>query len=119
MYEENIFVKSELISSYAWDTALNFMCQNSSVGYTLAVDNSSGNVGGDRVTATGGYPTDKHSNIYDIVGNVPEWSTEYAVGGNGKIGRGANYHENGNSACTRDARNNNGASERIPCTIVY
>ena len=36
MYSENSYVKSELISSYAWDTALNFICQTNSAGYTLA-----------------------------------------------------------------------------------
>ena len=33
---KNNNVVSELISSYAWDTALNFICQTNSTGYKLA-----------------------------------------------------------------------------------
>ena len=46
MYSESQFVKSELISSYAWDTALNFICQNSEHGYKLATttDKTYGNI---------------------------------------------------------------------------
>ena len=36
MYSRNRYVTGELISSYAWDTALNFICQNSIHGYILA-----------------------------------------------------------------------------------
>ena len=44
---KNNNVVSELISSYAWDTALNFICQTNSAGYTLATTTSSsyGNIG--------------------------------------------------------------------------
>ena len=40
MYSGNTYVVSELISSYAWDTALNFICQTNSEGYTLATTKS-------------------------------------------------------------------------------
>ena len=35
MYRGNTFITSELISSYAWDTALNFICQTNENGYFL------------------------------------------------------------------------------------
>ena len=72
------FVTSELISSYAWDTALNFICQNNT--YTLATTTSSsyGNLETDNMTNTGMYTRDKYCNIYDLIGNVAEWTTEWS-----------------------------------------
>ena len=85
MYSGNSYVKSELISSYAWDTALNFMCQNSEYKYTLATTTSNqyGNINSNAYTKTGlykvnGKESDKYSNIYDFLGNKMEWTTEYA-----------------------------------------
>ena len=74
----NSFVTSELISSYAWDTALNFICQNNT--YTLATTTSSsyGNLETDNMTNTGMYTRDKYCNIYDLIGNVAEWTTEWS-----------------------------------------
>ena len=81
----NVNVTSQLISSYAWDTALNFICQNSEHGYLLATttDETYGNIGtgSSGKTLTGGYSNDKHSNIYDLLGNCFEWTTEYYSGG--------------------------------------
>ena len=74
---ENVNVTSQLISSYAWDTALNFICQNSEQGYLLATttDEVYGNNGTMSKEQTGGYPNDKHSNIYDLLGNCYECTT--------------------------------------------
>ena len=78
MYSENSYVKSELISSYAWDTALNFICQTNSAGYTLATttNDTYGNFG--RRQNTGVYSADNYSNIHDLLGNCAEWTTEYS-----------------------------------------
>lgn len=75
---------SELISSYAWDTALNFICQTNSAGYTLATTTSSsyGNIGTGNKQNTGAYSADQYSNIHDLLGNCWEWTTEYAGNGN-------------------------------------
>ena len=80
--KEQYGVTSELISSYAWDTALNFICQNSEHGYTLATttDDTYGNIGTSNKTQTGRTPEDCYSNIYDILGNCAEWTTEYSSG---------------------------------------
>ena len=103
MYTGNEFVTSELISSYAWDTALNFICQTNEEGYLLATttDSSYGNIGTNNKTKTGEYEIDNYSNIYDLLGNCMEWTAEYST--NTKDGitypcvsRGGNY--NGNSA---------------------
>ena len=77
MYGGNKFVTSELISSYAWDTALNFICQNN--GYYLATttDRKYGNIDTNKKEKTGEYIADKYSNICDVLGNCYEWTTEY------------------------------------------
>ena len=82
MYSSNGEIKatSQLISSYAWDTALNFICQTNEEGYLLATttDDNYGNIGTYNKTQTGGYPADCYSNIYDFLGNCLEWTTEYS-----------------------------------------
>ena len=92
-YNENEFVTSELISSYAWDTALNFICQTNKDGYKLATttDSTYGNINTGNRTQTGAYTvevegegerkevvSDKYSNIFDLLGNCHEWTTEYS-----------------------------------------
>ena len=79
MYNENNYVTSELISSYAWDTALNFICQTNEEGYILATttDDNYGNFS--TFVNTGMYAADKYSNIYDILGNCIEWTSEYTT----------------------------------------
>ena len=77
---KNNNIVSELISSYAWDTALNFICQTNSAGYTLATTTSSsyGNIGTGRRKNTGVDVNDDYSKIHDLLGNCWEWSTEYS-----------------------------------------
>ncbi len=97
--KEQYGVTSELISSYAWDTALNFICQNSEHGYTLATttEDTYGNIGTSNKAQTGGTPVDCYSNIYDLLGNCIEWTTEYSSYTNGSnsgpcVGRGGFYY---------------------------
>lgn len=96
--KENQFVKSEIISSYGWDTALNFICQTSTNGYTLATtaDRKYGNFYTDTVTEygltnTGMYTADNYSNIHDMLGNVSETSSEFCPDLNGIVQRGGWY----------------------------
>ena len=99
MYSNNSYVKSELISSYAWDTALNFICQTNSAGYKLATttDSKYGNINTSTPTKTGSYKvsgkeSDKYSNIYDFLGNRYEWTTEfYSSSILPCVSRGGNY----------------------------
>lgn len=88
MYSGNYYVASELITSYAYDTALNFICQTNvgeGKGYNLAktTDRKYGNIGTGSLAKTGEYKvsgvtSDKYSNIYDMLGNCYEWTTEYS-----------------------------------------
>ena len=91
MYKNSTYVRSTLISSYGWDTAMNFICQNnkysedSEDGYKLAIIKNYqedcqnfANIGTGNKTKTGKYDQDCYSNIYDFLGNIYEWTTEYS-----------------------------------------
>ena len=83
MYGASSSVVSSLINSYAWDTALNFICQNNAPGYTLATaqDAKYANVGTYKPAKTGEYQyngvvVDRYSNLFDFLGNYREMTTE-------------------------------------------
>ena len=107
MYAGNSNVESELISSYAWDTALNFICQTnvgSGKGYNLAMTTSSqyGNIGTNKKENTGAYAADNYSNIHDFLGNCFEWTTEYCSYSDlPRVGRGGANHHSGFYAALR------------------
>ena len=97
---KNNNVVSELISSYAWDTALNFICQTNSAGYTLATTTSSsyGNIGTGSRKNTGVDTNDDYSKIHDLLGNCKEWTTECtSVSGGPCVARGGYYNSSRNS----------------------
>ncbi len=106
MYDGKSEIKAttQLISSYAWDTALNFICQTNSAGYTLATTTSYryGNIGTNRITKTGEYAADNYSNIHDLLGNCNEWTTEYSTNGmTDCVGRGGTERVYGSYAAFR------------------
>ena len=110
--KEEIKATTELISSYAWDTALNFICQTNADGYELATttDETKANIGTSNKTQTGKYEADKYSNIHDLLGNCYEWTTEYSSysGSYGTypcVDRGGGY--NGSSSCAAYRNRNN------------
>lgn len=83
MYPDNTNVKTTLMSSYAYDTAMNFVCQNSEYGNALALisiteGSNYANIYTGNKCKTGEYTKDCYSNICDFLGNVYEWSTEYS-----------------------------------------
>ena len=105
MYKDNDFVVSELISSYAWDTALNFMCQNHTEGYKIATttDKTYGNINTSKKELTGAYTKDKYSNICDVLGNCWEWTTEYCSTSNYPcVRRGGDYGDSDYYAADRN-----------------
>ena len=109
MYNNNNYVVSELISSYAWDTTLNFICQTNPDGYVLSTivgDSKYGNIGTGTKQNTGGYAADNYSNIYDFLGNCKELTTEYPTGGQFTI-RGGTYYSTGSTIAIRNGRREN------------
>lgn len=110
MYNGKNIIKatSQLISSYAFDTALNFICQNSDYGYELATTTSSdrANIGTGTKIKTGEYVADCYSNIYDLIGNCYGWTTEYSSNTNSNgsgpcVTRGGGYYYKTDSASHR------------------
>ena len=78
MYEEvkennKLVYASDLVNSYAWDTAIVFI-QTYSVKTDYASHNESNTT--KAFTATG-KNNDKYCNIFDMSGNASEWTTEY------------------------------------------
>ena len=122
MYSGNKYVTSELISGYAWDTALNFICQTNEKRYLLATttDSTYGNIGTNTRTLTGEYTvegeiSDKYSNVFDLLGNLSEWTTEYSSlilldKSCPWVGVGGNYSVTGNYAAIRNGTYNNDSS---------
>ncbi len=114
MYNGNEYVTSELISSYAWDTALNFICQTNEEGYLLATtkDSTYGNIntGSSGKTNTGEYEADNYSNIHDLLGNCYEWTTEYSSLSSSRpcVPRGGRYDSNTYYAAYRSSNTSNG-----------
>ena len=56
MYNDDEKVRGQILNSYAWDIALNFICQTNKEGYTLAVttDSAYGNIQTDKQLKTRG-----------------------------------------------------------------
>ena len=80
MYEEvkennELVYASDLVNSYAWDTAIVFI-QTYSVKTDYASHNESNTT--KAFTATG-KNNDKYCNIFDMSGNAYEWTTEYSA----------------------------------------
>ena len=108
---KNNNVVSELISSYAWDTALNFICQTNSAGYKLATTTSSsyGNIGTGSRKNTGVDTNDDYSKIHDLLGNCWEWTTEYSSSSTSPcVPRGGSSH--GSTRCAAFRYNDSASS---------
>ncbi len=65
------YVESDLVNSYAWDTAIVYIQAMGNENYANAYDKN-GNL---RNTGATG---DEKCHIYDMAGNVSEWTTEYS-----------------------------------------
>ena len=96
---------SDLVNSYAWDTAIVFI-QTYSGKTDYASHNES--ITTKAFTATG-KNNDKYCNIFDMSGNASEWTTEYSTNSDGSIFnpcvlRGGYYDTDGGRAhdCTSD-----------------
>lgn len=71
VYRENDYIESDLVNSYAWDTAIVFIQKYS--GNSNYANKTSTNLTQLKTGRSG----DKACNIYDIASNCFEWSTEY------------------------------------------
>ena len=139
MYSEDV-IKSDLINSYSWDTAILYIQTlgvngNDSSKYSAQRGYSA--IGGVQKTGTNTLKyvvaskttvretpiIDKQCNIYDMAGNVPEWTTETESSSsvNPCICRGGIYNEYKNR-CTGYRSNNATYDSGIYCgfrVILY
>lgn len=92
MYVTEYGVESDLVNSYAWDTALYFIQQYSEkTNYSVS---KSGNIGTNTPKNTG-ETEDVVCNIYDLSGNYREWTTETSTNTNKPaVSRGGTFYTN-------------------------
>ena len=101
MYDENDFFETDLINSYAWDTAIVFLQEfdnrTNSNKRVYSYQNSliTGN------TSLVGTTTDKICNVYDMASNCLEWTTETSLSGNPCVHRGGYFYYSGYYTSTR------------------
>ena len=86
---------SDLVNSYAWDTAIIFI-QTYSTGEN-ASSYASKNKGPSDGQCNTGISNDKYCNIWDMSGNALEWTTEYSTSSSDSyfypcVYRGGYYH---------------------------
>ncbi len=74
MYEGNPEIKSKLVNSYAWDTALKFI--EVVEGKNVDTDSSEWGNYNSNLANTGATSKAVACNIYDLAGNIWEWTTE-------------------------------------------
>ena len=101
MYKSEPKVKSDLINSYAWDTAIVFIqkcgTESNRSTYSYTVGESSRSTSAPQTTGTNILKAtnkiDKQCNIFDMAGNCLEWTTETYSNSYGPcVGRGGIYN---------------------------
>ena len=75
MYKNDKYVESDLINSYAWDTAIVYIQAMGNENYANANCNTTGNTSLMNTGSTG----DEKCKIFDMAGNEFEWTTEYST----------------------------------------
>ena len=109
MYGSEAKVTSDLINSYAWDTAIVFIqkcgTESNRSTYSYTVGESSRSTSAPQTTGTNILKAtnkiDKQCNIFDMAGNCMEWTTEtYSMSDVPCVYRGGFYFNSG--ICTRN-----------------
>ena len=72
MYKNDSYVESDLINSYAWDTAIVYIQEMRNENYANANRDTTGNTSLKNTGSTG----DEKCKIFDMAGNEWEWTTE-------------------------------------------
>ena len=113
MYGSEAKITSDLINSYAWDTAIVFIqkcgTESNRSTYSYTLGESSTNTSAPQATGTNilkaTNKVDKQCNIFDMAGNCLEWTTETCSDSNNPcVIRGGYYN---NSYCYTSLRGNN------------
>ena len=104
MYESESKVTSDLINSYAWDTAIVFIqkcgTESNSLTYSQTAGLSSTSTSEPQTTGTNilnaTKKVDKQCNIFDMAGNCWEWTTETSSSSGGPCVNRGGYYSYGN-----------------------
>ena len=98
---------SDLINSYAWDTAILFLQEFGEEGYSIRSSLNTSSTG----LAEKGTLLDHPCNIYDMASNCVEWTTETCVNGIPCISRGGTFvpHDPEGPSYSTSGRYNNGS----------
>ena len=75
MYRNDKYVESDLINSYAWDTAIVYIQAMGNSNYANQTD-------GNGTLKNTGSTGDQKCKIFDMAANEAEWTTEYSTGTN-------------------------------------
>ena len=75
MYKNDKYVESDLINSYAWDTAIVYIQAMGNENYANANRDTTGN----KSLMNTGSIGDEKCKIFDMAGNEWEWTTEYST----------------------------------------
>lgn len=73
MYKDDKYVESDLVNSYAWDTAIVYIQAMGNANYANA------NRGTNTTLKNTGKTEDQVCKIFDMSGNLTEWTTEYST----------------------------------------
>ena len=110
MYNSNNFT-SDLMNSYAWDTAITFI-QNCTDKTNYANQNSLNTTSVSETGTTNANPC----NIFDMASNVREWTTETSSSSdNPCVNRGGNYNNSNNYTSNRNNNNTSNSNNNIGC----
>ena len=82
MYKNDSYVESDLINSYAWDTAVLYIQAMGNSNYANANRERTGNTSLKNTGSTG----DQKCKIFDMAENTLEWTTEYSTNVNSRYG---------------------------------
>ena len=121
-YADSTSVKSDLMNSYAWDTAIVFIQECGHTNYA----NQDGQSINDKLTNTG-TRQDEKCKINDMASNLQEWTTEYSsrtdrITAYPCTARGGNYSYSYHYTANRfssDATYSNSSFIRFPPQLVY
>ena len=99
MYKNDKYVESDLINSYAWDTAIVYIQEMGNSNYANKTD-------GNGTLKNTGSTGDEKCKIFDMAGNEIEWTTEYSTDASSRFAlpctnRGGGYVYSGSFTCSR------------------
>ena len=98
--------KSTLCYGVQWDAIMRWISKDTSLVQYLKESTGKGNYGASNPIPTGSVEKYQMKKIYDMAGNVREWTMEAYITGN-RVSRGGNYYDTGSDSPVTYRNNNN------------